>query len=168
MFLRIEIDTKTQKVIFETSDNGRILDWQKFRSLDDMKCWRKLNPILDWKFDFNSNSNYVRFFANVDSVELPTMKEVKKQISKTSNLYELEQLFYGVRNRLGYPEKRLDDWYSSHWYYDDEPESKDIESLMYSIRKRFDVLSERGERYLRKLSKKPGMEYLYAPRHFEQ
>lgn len=145
MILEIEINTKSKKVILETYDSKGALDWQKFHSLQEVKqqdWFRK----TDWSFNFNSNSDYIYLVAKVEDFELPPMKEVKKQVKKCSNVFELETLFNAFRSRIGYPRKRLDKWYFESR---EEYETKDIQAFMREVYKRFYALTEkRGIQYV--------------------
>ncbi len=146
MILEIEINTKSKKVIFEASAfNGNRLDWQKFPSLEEVKrqdWFRK----TDWSFNFNSDSDYIRLVANVEGFELPPLKEVKKQVKKCSNVFELETLFNTFRSRVGYHTMNIYDWYCESR---EEYETKDIQAFMREVYKRFYALTEkRGIQYV--------------------
>lgn len=146
MFLEIEIYTKYQKVILETISNGKVIDWQKFKSLDELMKQQSFYQV-DWMLSFNSTSSYIRLVATVKDVELPSIKEVKKQVSKCSVYFELESLFNAVRNRLGYHSVRLDDW---HYSTREEYEDKDVKAFMDAVYKRYYKIMDKFQKSIEK------------------
>lgn len=162
MHYQVHINTKSKKVIFETySNRQKIVDWEKFNSLEELKrqdFFRK----TDWLFNFSSTSYYIRLVSNTgdSNLELPPLSEVKKQVKKCSNLFELGELFQAVRNRLGGGYIRLEDWHYECWRYTYDNEDKDIKSLYNAIYTRCSVLIKKRDDFFEKAGHRRLANYL--------